>query len=299
MSGTSGRPALSVGLAIRNDAQGARRTIESVLAQDLADIELVICDNASDDGTVDTLREYARADRRVRVAVNPANIGSHENMNRVLELSRGTLFRWISADDWLEPSALSRAVRALERRPDAIGATSGFAIHTPGVPPRHEQYRGEFPSTTDAAHRFATMLWFFHAGETKYDPIYGVFRREKLMQSRRIRKNERTDWLLTTELALMGPIVHIDDLLAHRTKTYTPRTERAAFRRRLDPAAAEQLKTTATGLSRELYALAQAARLTDSQLRRCRSALRRFWLLELKRNNRDRLADAVCRAIRR
>ena len=104
------------------------------------------------------------------VAVNPVNIGSHENMNRVLELSRGTLFRWISADDWLEPQALSEGVRALERHPDAVGVTSGFTIHTPGVAPRYEQYRGEFPSSPDPARRFERMLWFFHAGDAKYDP---------------------------------------------------------------------------------------------------------------------------------
>jgi hypothetical protein len=299
MSGSNGVPALSVGLAIRNDAQGAARTIESVLAQDLTDIELVVCDNASDDDTVDTLREYAREDRRVTVAVNPVNIGSHENMNRVLELSHGTLFRWISADDWLEPGALTEAARALDHRPDAVGVTTGFTIHTPGEAPRHEQYAGEFPSSPDAARRFARMLWFFHAGDAKYDPMYGVYRRERLMRSGLIRPNERTDWLLTTELALMGPILHIDDLLAHRTKTYPAKVDRAAFRRRLDPAAGEALKTTGTSLSRDLYALARSARLTDSQLRHCRSAVRRFWLLELRRTNRNRLADAVRRVIPR
>ena len=125
-------------------------------------------------------------------------------MNRVLELSRGTLFRWISADDWLEPQALSEAVRALERHPDAVGATSGFTLHTPGAAPRYEQYPGEFPSSPDAARRFERMLWFFHAGDAKYDPVYGVYRREQLMRSGRIRPSERTDWLLSAELALMG-----------------------------------------------------------------------------------------------
>ena len=144
-------------------------------------------------------------------------------MNRVLELSRGTLFRWISADDWLEPDALSSAVQALERHPDAIGVTTGFTIHTPGAAPRYEQYRGEFPSSPDAARRFERMLWFFHAGDAKYDPIYGIYRREQLMRSGRIRPSERTDWLLSAELALMGPIVHIDELLANRTRTYPTR----------------------------------------------------------------------------
>ena len=69
-------PAVSIGLAVRNESDGVRRCIESVLGQDFTDLELVICDNASDDATVDTLEEYAREDRRVTVAVNAVNIGS-------------------------------------------------------------------------------------------------------------------------------------------------------------------------------------------------------------------------------
>ena len=64
------------------------------------------------------------------------------------------------------------------------------------------------------------MLWFFHAGDAKYDPIYGIYRREQLMRTGRVRPNERTDWLLSAELALTGPIVHVDELLANRTQVY-------------------------------------------------------------------------------
>ncbi len=290
-------PVLSVGLAVRNDPDRVRHCIESVLSQDLADLELVISDNASDDGTVETLQEYARADPRVTVTVNPVNIGSHENMNRVLLASRGTLFRWISADDWLEPGALSAAVQALEHHPDAIGVTSGFTLHTPGAAPRREQYQGEFPTSHDACQRFARMLWFFHAGETKYDPIYGMFRRDRLMQTGRLRPTERTDWVLCAELALMGPIVHIDKQLANRTWSVPTATERAAFRRRLDPGHGERLRATPTRLYHELHALIESANLTHAQQRRCERALRRFWAHEAVRKTRLRLADAVYRTV--
>ena len=297
MAAGNAPPAVSVGLAVRNEPHGVRRCIESVLGQDFTDLELVICDNASDDETVETLEEYAREDRRVKVGANPVNIGSHENMNRALLLARGTLFRWISADDWLEPRALTAGVRALERRPDAVGVTSGFTIHSPAAAPRYEQYQGEFPSSQDAGRRFERMLWFFHAGDAKYDPVYGIYRREQLMRSGRLRPSERTDWLLSAELALAGPILHIDDLLAHRTRTYPVGVDRAAFRRRLDPVRGEQLKTPPNRTYRDLYALARSANLTDRQLRGCRRALRRFWAHEVARTSKMRLSDAVHRAL--
>jgi glycosyltransferase involved in cell wall biosynthesis len=284
-------PALSVGLAIRNGREIVGRCIESVLSQDFMDLELIVSDNDSDDGTVETIEEYARTDARVRLSVNSVDIGSHENMNRVLKAARGAYFRWISADDWLEPGYLSAAVRALDSQPDAIGVTSWFTIHTADGLTRYEEYAGEFPTSPDPARRFERMLWFFHAGDAKYDPIYALYRRDPLMRSHRIRPVERTDWLLSAELALMGPIVHVYERLAHRTRDYPVGSERAALRRRLDPVRAKQLPTSPRRLSRELFALAVAAGLTEEQLHRCRRALLSFWAKEVARVNRERAAD--------
>jgi glycosyltransferase involved in cell wall biosynthesis len=292
-------PALSLGLAVRNGRNVIERCIESILSQDFTDLELVVCDNASDDGTIRTLDDYARADRRIRLSANRVNIGSHENMRRVLEASRGTFFRWISADDWLEPRCLSTCVRALESRPDAIGVTTWFTIHTPDGSTRYEEYRDEYPTSPDPARRFQRMLWFFHAGDAKYDPIYGMYRRNCLMRSHSLRPSERTDWLLSAELALMGPIIHVDERLANRTRTYPRGVDRAAFRRRLDPVRAERLRTSARRLYRELYALAVSADLSEAQLRRCRRALRRFWIKESVRGARLRVSDARHRMLRR
>jgi glycosyltransferase involved in cell wall biosynthesis len=289
---TEDPPALSIGLAVRNGDKVIGRCIESILSQDYGDFELIVCDNASDDGTVETVKNYASSDRRVRLSANSTNIGSHENMRRVLDPARGKYFRWISADDWLEPNCLSTCVHVLEGRPDAIGVTTSFTIHTPEGATRYEDYRGEFPTAADPVRRFERMLWFFHAGDAKYDPIYGVYRREQLMRAHPLRPSERTDWLLSAELALMGPIIQVHERLANRTRDYPSGLDRAAFRRRLDPIHGEQLRTSARRLYRELYALAVSADLTEEQLRGCRRALRRFWLREVAGRGRLRLSDA-------
>ena len=284
-------PVLSIGLAVRNGGQLIERCIKSVLSQDFTDLELIVCDNASDDGTLETLERYARADQRLKVRANPVNIGAHENMRRVLDISRGTFFRWISHDDWLEPGCLSACVRALESRPDAVGVSTWFTIHTSDGSTRYEEYRGEFPDSPDPARRFERMLWFFHAGDAKYDPMYGVLRRDCLARTAFPGPSERTDWLTAAELALRGPIINLDQRLANRTRDYTPGVDRAAYRLRSDPARAEQLKTSASRLYRELYALAVSAHLSEPQLRRCRSALRLFWLKEQVSSARSKLSD--------
>jgi hypothetical protein len=52
---------------------------------------------------------------------------------------RARLYR-ISADDWLEPGCLTACMTALEARPDAVGATTGFTIHTDDGATRFEDY---------------------------------------------------------------------------------------------------------------------------------------------------------------
>lgn len=283
---------LSVGLAVRNGRRSIQRCIESILSQDFADLEFVVCDNASDDDTVEILKRYERDDPRLKLHVNKTNIGIHENMRRVFELSRGKYFRWISADDWVEPKCLNTCTSFLEKNPDAIGVTTRFTVYTPGRPTRYEEFHGEFPDSFDPARRFERMLWFFHAGDGKYDPMYGVYRRECLMRTRLLRPSEKADWLLSAELALLGPIMHLPTMLANRTRTYPRNVDRIAFMRRLDPVRAERLRVSAHRMHRELYALAVSADLSKEQFRRCGRALRRFWFKEITAELRSKLADA-------
>jgi glycosyltransferase involved in cell wall biosynthesis len=284
---------------VRNGVDVVGQCIESILSQDFTDVELVVCDNASDDGTNALLEEYARSDPRIRASVNDVNIGSQENMNRVLELSRGEFFRWISADDWLEPGCLSACVGALRARADAIGVTTYFTIHTVDGSTRCEEYEGEFPTSPDPARRFERMLWFFHAGDAKYDPIYGVYRRDALMRSHRLRASEQTDWLLCAELALMGPILHVDRRLAHRTRVYRVDHDRAKWRRRLDSGRREELKSSARRLHRDLLALVQEADLTEEQVRLCKWALRRFSVKDVLLRGHGPVSRARHRLLRR
>jgi glycosyltransferase involved in cell wall biosynthesis len=283
-------PTVSVGLAVRNAGDVVKRCMESVLSQQFSDLELVVSDNASDDGTRDVLEEYARADHRIRLSVNAINIGLHENVNRVLELSRGRLFRWISADDWLEPGYLSTSVGTLEARDDAIGVTTHFTIHTLDSGTRYEEYSGEFPTSADPAKRFERMLWFFHAGDAKYDPVYGLYRRDALMRSGRVRASEQADWLLAAELALMGPILHVGRRLVNRTRTYPALDDPVARRRRLDPFRGEELRSSSLRLYRDLLGLVYQAGLTEDQVVNCKRALRRFWWRDALARRRSQVA---------
>jgi glycosyltransferase involved in cell wall biosynthesis len=97
-------------------------TIESVLSQDYPRIEYIVVDGGSTDGTVDILRRY---NGRLRFTSVPDH-GAAEAINRGFEMSHGSIFAWLGADDTFLPGAISTAVRSLTSDPD-LAAVYGEA----------------------------------------------------------------------------------------------------------------------------------------------------------------------------
>lgn len=80
-------PEISVGLPVFSGERYLDEAIQSILAQTVTDLELVICDNASTDRTEAICRSYAESDDRIRYVRNPFNIGPNRNFNRVARLA--------------------------------------------------------------------------------------------------------------------------------------------------------------------------------------------------------------------
>lgn len=107
-------------------AYNARRflapALDSVLAQTHTAFELIVIDDGSCDGTLETARDYERRDRRVRVFTQP-NRGIAHTLNRAVSLAR---YEWIArmdADDVMEPVRLARQLAFLSANPDIAVAS--------------------------------------------------------------------------------------------------------------------------------------------------------------------------------
>lgn len=94
-----------------NDLRFLDAAIDSVLNQDLADIELIVVDDGT--GLRDRFEAIARRDRRIRVVVNPTNIGTAAAANRGIEIARADIIARLDADDIAEPTRLSQLLKAL------------------------------------------------------------------------------------------------------------------------------------------------------------------------------------------
>ena len=112
-------PLVSVVMPVYNAAATMERSIDSVLAQSHREVELILVNDGSRDGSAAIMDAYAKRDPRV-VAVHQANGGVAAARNRGLQEARGTHVAFLDSDDWWHPDKLSRQLATLESRDAAI-----------------------------------------------------------------------------------------------------------------------------------------------------------------------------------
>lgn len=95
-------PHISVTIPVFNRAHLVGRTIESILNQSFTDFDLLVVDDASEDNTVEVVNGFAQQDSRVKVVVNPQNLGLTRNWNKCLSLAKGPLVHIMQSDDLID-----------------------------------------------------------------------------------------------------------------------------------------------------------------------------------------------------
>ena len=114
---------ISVQMPAYNAEKYVRQAVRSVLAQTHRDLELIVVDDASTDGTARILAEEASTDDRIRVFRHSRRLGEAEARNQAFAHSRGVYIARLDADDWDEPTRLEESVARLEASPhcDIVG----------------------------------------------------------------------------------------------------------------------------------------------------------------------------------
>ena len=118
------KPLVSVCVPTYNYARFLRACIESVLTQTLADWELIICDDYSNDDTAEIVREYAKRDSRIRYIRNDLRLGMNGNIKRAADAGNGKYLKVLCSDDWLVPDCLEQFTDLMEENPQVSLATS-------------------------------------------------------------------------------------------------------------------------------------------------------------------------------
>ena len=114
--GTSKAPAISVVLPVHNRASVVGDAVRSVLAQQFKDFELIVIDDGSTDGTVETIEAFD--DPRLRVIRLSENAGGNAARNKGIEAARAPLIAFLDSDDAYLPHKLGFTVRYFADRPE-------------------------------------------------------------------------------------------------------------------------------------------------------------------------------------
>jgi glycosyltransferase involved in cell wall biosynthesis len=98
-----------------NQAQFIGATLDSLLAQDDPDLEIIVVDGGSTDGAVDVIRRYAD---RITSWVSEPDRGQSDALNKGFAKATGQWLGWLNSDDMLLPGTLASLRRNIEAQPD-------------------------------------------------------------------------------------------------------------------------------------------------------------------------------------
>lgn len=105
-----------------NQAAFISETIESVLSQTYENIEIVVADDGSTDGTQEIISRFVQKHpAKFRVALNAENTGIASNFNRALDLCSGEFIAWLGGDDLWLPSKIEKQVAYMRTHLDVTG----------------------------------------------------------------------------------------------------------------------------------------------------------------------------------
>lgn len=116
-------PRVSVVTPSFNQGQFIEETIRSLLLQGYPDLEYLILDGGSTDGTLDVIRKY---EKHLTSWVSEADEGQSDAINKGFARCTGELMNWLNSDDLLLPGALRAVAEAAHRDPEAgvyVGAS--------------------------------------------------------------------------------------------------------------------------------------------------------------------------------
>ncbi|QQO29822.1 glycosyltransferase [Klebsiella michiganensis] len=108
MSDESSNVVVSVIIPVHNAAEYISETLNTVLAQSLKDIEIIIVNDNSTDNTLGIVATIADEDSRVRIITNPSNVGGGESRNIGLRIATGEYIIFLDDDDYADKEMLKR-----------------------------------------------------------------------------------------------------------------------------------------------------------------------------------------------
>jgi len=201
---------VSVVLPTHNRAQYLGKAVKSVLSQTYKNIELIIVNDASTDGTSGILPGFSKEDERVIIVTNHVNLGYERSLNKGVEGARGKYIARIDDDDsWSDPQKLEKQVEFLENNKDHVLVGGGAIWIDKGG---KEIFKYILPQEDEEIRKKILLNnCFVHSSV--------VFRKEDWKKAGKYdEKLTYCDWALWLELGKFGKLYNFPECFVHYLK---------------------------------------------------------------------------------
>ena len=196
-------PLVSIGLPVKDGfLNGSKnninlpKSLNALLNQSYQNLEIIISNNCSKDGTESYLEKIIKTDKRIKFFNQKKELSWAENFKFVLENSKGKYFRWNAADDLISQDYIEHNVKFLESNKDYISSSSKF-------------YYEDKPNKANSFDLDKTLYLrikdFFNNRHISHNILYSLIRREIINQTVDLSKDYwAVDWIFDLDLLLNG-----------------------------------------------------------------------------------------------
>lgn len=196
----STQPRVCIVIPAYNHADYLEEAIESVLAQDYSEIELIVINDGSTDHTAKVLEQY----EDIAFVVHQENMGQSRSLELGWSMATGHILGYLSADDCLRAGMVTRIVEAMEQKPEVVACYPDFSLFDSASRPIRRVSLAEF----DYEKMFSTTTCPIGPGAFFRSTVY-----EKVGPWNSVYR-QMPDYDFWLRVGLLGQIIHIPEDLA-------------------------------------------------------------------------------------
>jgi glycosyltransferase involved in cell wall biosynthesis len=199
-------PKVSVMVVVYNSERFIEECLDSIIAQEYKNLEVIVCDDASTDKTPELLKKYL-VNSKLKIYFNKENLGITGNCNKALSLCTGEYVCFFAGDDVMLPDKIQKQVELMEKYPDA-----SICYHKVNI--FKNNCKEEVIYITE---KKRTIYSFFDILEKNGLPgPNSIMARKKMIPIEGFDQSLPyvSDWLMFLELSLRGRIIFVDEILS-------------------------------------------------------------------------------------
>lgn len=203
---------VTVGVPTYKNETTIAATIESILAQTVKDIEVIISEDRSPDGTWEICRQYEKLDNRIKLFRQEKNL-NYLNLLFVLKQASAPYFVWLGGDDSWAPTYLEECLAVLETRPDVVGCVARCEFISDDEPAWYAV------GTASLEEEWEDNVAAFFRSPGDNTRLCGLFRVEALRAAFPNRVMHAYDWAISAATLKFGKHIELPSVLMTRVKT--------------------------------------------------------------------------------